>query len=42
MLGFDGAAVATTVADEAQHFQEGDEVYFCNENLSGHLGIVRS
>lgn len=38
MLGCDGAAVATAVVDEAQHFQRGDEVYFCNESLSGHLG----
>ncbi|PSB13130.1 alcohol dehydrogenase [filamentous cyanobacterium CCP2] len=38
ILGCDGAGVVEAVGAAVQHFQVGDEVYFCNGGLGGHPG----
>lgn len=38
ILGCDGAGVVEAVGSGVQHFQVGDEVYFCNGGLGGHPG----
>lgn len=38
ILGCDGAGIVEAVGDEVQHFQVGDEIYFCNGGIGADPG----